>query len=115
MAQFNFTPANNYDGLLKQAKAMASLIRSMEQQRSAQNVRISNLEREIAVQGSEEINAQRTTNAVLTNDVEVLENKLSVYKNSLELIVIEKSEGDSATPEQELGVMRFLAQCALEI
>ena len=39
MSEFTFVPSKDYDELLKQANAMALLIRSMEKQKAFQNVK----------------------------------------------------------------------------
>jgi Tfp pilus assembly protein PilN len=80
MARFEFIPAKDYDGLLRQANAMAMLIRSMEKQRSFQNVKIGDMARELAVHGFEEIDAQRDINARLTDEILKLEKRIEALQ-----------------------------------
>lgn len=113
MTQFEFSPAKDYDGLLRQAVAMAMLIRSMEKQKAFQSIKLEDMARELALHGHEEINAQRETNSILTNEVEALEKQLTVYKNALTLIAMDKAEFDNATAEMERDGMKLIAQIAL--
>ena len=114
MTQFEFTPSKDYESLLHQANAMSMLIRAMEKQKSFQNIKIGDLARELALQGYEEINAQRTTNEILTDGIDALEKKLTMYKNALELIAQDKAEWDNATHEEQLSGVRLIAKIALE-
>lgn len=62
---------------------MTMLIRSMEKQRSFQNIKIGDMARELAIQGFEEINAQRDMNERLTNEILELEKRIEVLEYSL--------------------------------
>jgi hypothetical protein len=80
--KFQFTPAKDYENLLKQANAMTMIIRSMEKQRAFQNIKVSDMARELYAQGFEEINAQRDINEKLTNELEKLERLLAAKQSA---------------------------------
>lgn len=106
MAQFEFTPAKDYDGLLKQANAMTMLIRSIEKQRAFQNVKIGDMARELAIQGFEEINAQRDMNERLTNEISKLERRIDelTYSLSVSMCVHEDAEYMTGRERDELAM-----------
>jgi uncharacterized membrane protein YccC len=106
MAQLEFTPARDYEGLLKQASAMTMLIRSMEKQQAFQNVKIGDMARELAVQGFEEINAQRDMNEKLTNEISRLEKRIEAleYSLSVSMCVHEDAEYMTGRERDELAM-----------
>lgn len=67
---FSFTPSDDYNLLLKQSKAMAGLIRSLEGQRDIQTARMIGMERRLAETDRSELDALRNTNEMLTNEAE---------------------------------------------
>lgn len=84
MSEFKFHPGKTYELLLKQANAMQLIIRSLEKRRHVQNVNMAEMARELALQGFEEINAQRDINEKLTNEVMALESERDALKAELE-------------------------------
>jgi len=80
MSQFEFTPEKTYEFLLKQANGMALLIRGLEKKKAFQHVSMAQMARELAMQGYEEINAQRDINEKLTNEIMALEAERDALK-----------------------------------
>lgn len=103
MSEFTFKPEKSYDGLLRQANAMAILIRAMEKTRTFQNLTIGEMAREIALQGFEEINAQRNTNEILTNELEVLQTRIG----EIERLLCSACDKLSVMPISEEWAARF--------
>jgi len=68
-----FKPAEDYQGLLRQFKAMSMLIYSLEQQCKLQSGQLSKMAHELSIIGNAEIESQRQANEALTKEVERLE------------------------------------------
>jgi len=67
-----FTPDNHYAGLLAQAKALFRITQSQEAIISTLRSKLTELESQLAMVGTAEIEAQRAANEQLTNEVERL-------------------------------------------
>lgn len=82
-----FTPDKTYEGLLKQANALHTLVNAMEKTKTFQSVKIEQLNRELCIQGFEEINAQRETNRLLTETIEFLDQRVDELQEEKQKIL----------------------------
>lgn len=67
-----FTPDNHYAGLLAQAKALFRITQSQEAIISTLRSKLTELESQLAMVGTAEIEAQRAANEQLTNEIELI-------------------------------------------
>lgn len=67
-----FTPDNHYAGLLAQAKALFRITQSQESIISTLRSKLTELESQLAMAGTAEIEAQRAANEQLTNEIELI-------------------------------------------
>lgn len=93
-----FTPDNHYAGLLAQAKALFRITQSQEAIISTLRSKLTELESQLAMVGTAEIEAQRAANEQLTNEVEQvdrLQDKIAGLRND----VLEEIESRDAFHE----------------
>lgn len=90
-----FTPDNHYAGLLAQAKALFRITQSQEAVISTLRSKLTELESQLAMVGTAEIEAQRAANEQLTNEVERLADKIAGLRND----VLEEIENRDAFHE----------------
>ncbi len=90
-----FTPDNHYAGLLAQAKALFRITQSQEAIISTLRSKLTELESQLAMVGTAEIEAQRAANEQLTNEVERLADKIAGLRND----VLEEIENRDAFHE----------------
>lgn len=65
-----FNPDPTYNGLLKQAYALSNLANSYERQLIALQVKFDELNINLQLIGEDAINAERSTNEMLTNELD---------------------------------------------
>jgi Rad3-related DNA helicase len=69
----NFIPEKDYEGLLKQAKAMHRIIEAMEKSKSIQGKAVDDLTRQLLLCNHSHLESEREINAILTDQVLQLE------------------------------------------
>jgi uncharacterized protein YlxW (UPF0749 family) len=69
----NFTPAADYENLLRQARALATIVDGKEKQQSLDAKTIKALKNRIAAMSPDAVNAERETNRLLTERIDALE------------------------------------------
>jgi len=97
--EFSFKPHKEYDLLLKQANAMSLLIRSLQKCSALKDLDLQRLNREMAAQGFEEINAQRETNEILTNELELSQKRIQEQESDLGETIAERDYWESKATE----------------
>ena len=65
----NFTPSQDYDGLLAQAKAMHRIIEAMEKSKSIQGKAVNDLTRQLLICGKDHLESEREANQILTDQI----------------------------------------------
>ena len=78
-----FTPDNHYAGLLTQAKALFRITQSQEAIISTLRSKLTELESQLAMVGTAEIEAQRAANEQLTNEIERMADKIAGLRNDV--------------------------------
>jgi CRISPR/Cas system CSM-associated protein Csm4 (group 5 of RAMP superfamily) len=73
--RMNFIPEKDYEGLLKQARAMHRIIEAMEKSKSIQGKTVDDLTRQFLICNSDAIESERETNQMLTEYILTLENE----------------------------------------
>lgn len=66
----NFNPADNYDGLLKQARAMVRLIKSMEAERRIYSQKDRSISEKRLLDLEAALASEKEMNAILTEELE---------------------------------------------
>jgi hypothetical protein len=77
----NFTPASDYDNLLRQARALACIVNGRDQRAILDTETIKALKKQIALMNPAAVDAERETNRILTKRVEELESELAKEKD----------------------------------
>ena len=96
----NFTPQDDYDGLLAQAKAMHRIIEVMEKSKSIQGKAVDDLTRQLLACGKDQLESEREVNQMLTDQVLRLEQECDHYKD-------EMKEVKAQLPPVENGKNRY--------
>lgn len=84
-----FRPANDYEGLLRQARALASLVSNIEGENSGWRRRCEKLEVQVKLADTAAIEAERSTNARLTDDLEAAERRIASLEERNEALDLE--------------------------
>ena len=79
----NFIPVEDYQGLLKQAKAMHRIIEAMEKSKSIQGKAVDDLTRQLLACGKDHLESEREANQMLTDQVLKLEEDNSRLRGML--------------------------------
>lgn len=82
----SFTPHPTYEGLLRQARAMDRIIKSMEATRSHLRDTNDQLVRQFLLIGVDEVEAERNTNEILTNENEKLRARVDELEHRIAAI-----------------------------
>ena len=84
----NFTPQEDYKGLLKQAKAMHRIVLAMEKSKSIQGKAVDDLTRKLLMCDQDQLESERDINQTLTNRVLELEDHLGKVYDVLDMLNI---------------------------
>jgi chromosome segregation ATPase len=88
--EMNFTPSHTYEGLLRQANALRRLVDSLEARLEIQAAQLDTLTRQLAASDSAAIEAERDTNALLTEQVLQLESENEQLRAQLERTAVHR-------------------------
>ena len=88
----NFTPEEDYKGLLKQAKAMHRIILAMEKSKSIQGKGVDDLTRQLLMCDRDQLESERDINQILTNKILKLEDHLGKIYNRLNVLNIDLND-----------------------
>lgn len=81
-----FNPAPDYGGLLKQARALASLVAALEEERAYLRERVKALEDQLKLTDGTAVDAERATNARLTEALVQAEARAEALKDRNEAL-----------------------------